>query len=173
MSSSRRMALFIDGPNLYATAKMLGFDVDFKRLLNEFQSRATIVRALYYTPIIEDQEYPSLRPLIDWLDYNGFTAVTKMTKEFTDTSGRRKTKANLDVELTVDAMELAHRADQIVLFSGNGDFRPLVEAVQRRGVRVTVISTITSRPPMIAEELRRQADEFIDLAALRSKIGRD
>ena len=173
MFNSRRMALFIDGPNLYATAKMLGFDVDFKRLLNEFQSHATIVRALYYTPIIEDQEYSSLRPLIDWLDYNGFTSVTKMTKEFTDPSGRRKTKGNLDVELTVDAMELTHQAEQMVLFSGNGDFRPLVEAVQRRGVRVTVISTITSRPPMIADELRRQADEFIDLAALRSKIGRD
>jgi uncharacterized LabA/DUF88 family protein len=173
MSHSRRMALFIDGPNLYATAKTLGFDIDFKRLLNEFQSRATMVRALYYTPIIEDQEYSSLRPLIDWLDYNGYSAVTKLTKVFTDTSGRRKTKGSLDVELAVDAMELAHHADQMVLFSGNGDFRPLVEALQRRGVRVTVVSTVTSEPPTIADELRRQADEFIDLATLRSKIGRD
>jgi NYN domain len=78
----------------------------------------------------------------------------------------------MDIELAVDAMELAKHVDQIVLFSGDGDFRSLVEAVQRRGVLVTVVSTISSHPPMIADELRRQADVFIDLAALRSKIER-
>ena len=172
MSNFHRMALFIDGPNLYMTAKALGFDIDFRRLLKEFQSRATIVRALYYSPIIEDQEYSSIRPLIDWLDYNGYTAVTKVTGEFNDASGRRKVKGNMDIELAVDAMEFAQHVDRIVLFSGNGDFRSLVKSVQRRGVVVTVISTTSSHPPMIADELRRQADEFIDLADLRSKIGR-
>jgi len=172
-TATSRIALFIDGANLNATIKTLGFDVDYKRLLKEFQSRGTLVRALYYTAIIEDQEFSSIRPLIDWLDYNGYTVVSKATKEFIDDAGRRKVKGNMDIELAVDAMELAEHIDEMVLFSGDGDFRSLVEAVQRRGVRVTVISTISSRSPMIADELRRQADVFTDLVELRSRIGRD
>jgi uncharacterized LabA/DUF88 family protein len=168
-----KIALFIDGANLYATAKALGFDIDYKRLLKEFQSHGTLLRAYYYTAIIEDQEFSSIRPLIDWLDYNGYTVVTKATKEFIDASGRRKVKGNMDIELAVDAMEIAEHVDQIVLFSGDGDFRPLVEAVQRRGVRVTVVSTTSSQPPMIADELRRQADVFTDLMELQSKLCRD
>ncbi|NJL50911.1 MAG: NYN domain-containing protein [Blastochloris sp.] len=172
-ASTEKIALFIDGANLYATAKSLGFDIDYKRLLKEFQSRGNVLRAFYYTALIEDQEYSSIRPLLDWLDYNGYTVVTKPTKEFVDQSGRRKVKGNMDIELAVDAMELAEHVDQIVLFSGDGDFRSLVEAVQRRGVRVSVISTVSTQPPMVADELRRQADEFIDLASLSTKIGRD
>ncbi|QHP74169.1 MULTISPECIES: LabA-like NYN domain-containing protein [Bradyrhizobium] len=172
MSSTSKIVLFIDGANLYATAKTLGFDIDYRRLLTEFHSRGSVLRAFYYTAIIEDQEYSSIRPLIDWLDYNGYTVVTKATKEFIDGSGRRKVKGNMDIELAVDAMELAEHIDQMVLFSGDGDFRSLVEAVQRRGVRVTVVSTIASQPPMIADELRRQADLFTDLVELRSKIER-
>jgi uncharacterized LabA/DUF88 family protein len=172
-AESSRIALFIDGANLHSTAKALGFDIDYRRLLKEFQSRGALVRAYYYTAVIEDQEFSSIRPLIDWLDYNGFTVVTRPTKEFFDASGRRKVKGKMDIELAVDAMELAEHVDQIVLFSGDGDFRPLVEAVQRRGVRVTVVSTISSQPPMIADELRRQADLFTDLAELQSRIGRD
>jgi len=172
-SSSNKIALFIDGANLYATAKTLGFDIDYKRLLKEFQSRGTLLRAFYYTAIIEDQEFSSIRPLIDWLDYNGYTVVTKATKEFIDAGGRRKVKGNMDVELAVDAMELAEYIDQMVLFSGDGDFRSLVEAVQRHGVHVTVVSTISSQPPMIADDLRREADVFTDLVELKSKIARD
>ena len=171
--SSNKIALFIDGANLYATCKTLGFDIDYKRLLKEFQSRGDLVRAFYYTAVIQDQEFTSIRPLIDWLDYNGYTVVTKATKEFIDASGRRKVKGNMDIELAIDAMELAGSIDQMGLFSGDGDFRSLVEAVQRRGVRVTVVSTISSQPPMIADELRRQADVFTDLVELQSKIGRD
>jgi uncharacterized LabA/DUF88 family protein len=173
MSSSNRIALFIDGANLHATAKALGFDIDYRRLLTDFQNRGTVVRAFYYTAIIGDQEYSSIRPLIDWLDYNGYAVVTKATKEFFDASGRRKVKGNMDVELAVDAMELAEYIDQMVLFSGDGDFRSLVAAMQRRGVHVTVVSTIATQPPMIADDLRRQADVFIDLRELQPKIGRD
>ena len=172
-SSLGKIALLIDGANLHATSKTLGFDIDYKRLLKEFQSRGTLLRAIYYTAIIEDQEYSSIRPLIDWLDYNGYTVVTKATKEFIDASGRRKVKGNMDIELAVDAMELAEHVDQIVLFSGDGDFRPLVGALQRRGVRVTVVSTISCQPPMIADDLRRQADVFTDLVELKSRVGRD
>ncbi|HWX31210.1 MAG TPA: NYN domain-containing protein [Steroidobacteraceae bacterium] len=172
-ASPDRTALFIDGANLHATTKALGFDIDYKRLLAEFQRRGMLVRAYYYTAVVEDQEFSSIRPLIDWLDYNGFTVVTKSTKEFVDANGRRKVKGNMDIELAVHAMELAGHIDQMVLFSGDGDFRSLVEAVQRRGVRVTVVSTISSQPPMVADELRRQADAFVDLVELRSKVSRD
>jgi len=143
-SSSNNIALFIDGANLYATAKSLGFDIDYR--FNEFQSRGTLVRAFYYTAVLEDSDFTSIRPLIDWLDYNGYTLVTKPTKEFIDATGRRKVKGNMDIELAVDALELAPHLDEMVLFSGDGDFRSLVEAVQRRGVHVTVVSTISSHP---------------------------
>ncbi|HEX8663375.1 MAG TPA: NYN domain-containing protein [Beijerinckiaceae bacterium] len=173
MLGQQRIALFIDGANLYATTKTLGFDIDYKRLLKEFQSRGYLVRAFYYTALVEDQEYSSIRPLIDWLDYNGYRVVTKPTKEFVDSTGRRKVKGNMDIELAIDALELAPFIDHMVLFSGDGDFRSLIEAMQRRGVRCSVVSTISTQPPMVADELRRQADEFIDLAHLIPKIGRD
>lgn len=173
MKSPERFALFIDGANLYATSKSLGFDIDYRRLLKEYQSSGYLVRAFYYTALVEDQEYSSIRPLIDWLDYNGYSVVTKPVKEFTDSLGRRKVKGNMDIELAVDAMELAPFIDHMVLFSGDGDFRSLVEAMQRKGVRVSVVSTVTTQPPMIADDLRRQADVFLDLADLQTKIGRD
>ena len=170
---TERIALFIDGANLYATAKSLGFDIDYKRLLTLFRSKGQLVRALYYTALAEEQEYSSIRPLIDWLDYNGYTMVTKPTKEFTDSTGRRKVKGNMDIELAVDAMQLSEKLDHIVLFSGDGDFRSLVEALQHKGRRVSVISTLQTQPAMVADELRRQADQFIDLADLESLISRE
>jgi uncharacterized LabA/DUF88 family protein len=173
MPALDKIAVFIDGANLYATAKSLGFDIDYRKLLKEFQSRGFLLRAFYYTALIEDQEYSSIRPLVDWLDYNGYSVVTKAAREFTDSAGRRKIKGNMDIELAVDAMELAPSVDHIYLFSGDGDFRSVVEAVQRRGVRVSVVSTIVTQPPMVSDELRRQADEFIDLANMQSLIGRD
>jgi uncharacterized LabA/DUF88 family protein len=142
-------------------------------LLREFQSRGRFIRAFYYTALVEDQEYSSIRPLVDWLDYNGYSVVTKPTKEFVDSTGRRKVKGNMDIELAVNAMEMAPHIDHMVLFSGDGDFRSLVEAIQRRGVRVSVVSTVQTQPAMVADELRRQADEFMDLAHLANRIGRD
>ena len=169
---NERIAIFIDGANLYASAKSLDFDIDYKRLLELFRSRAHLIRALYYTAIIEDQDYSPIRPLIDWLDYNGFTMVTKPTKEFTDAAGRRKIKGNMDIELAVDVMEMCGELDHVVIFSGDGDFRALVEAVQKRGKRVSIVSTLKTQPPMAADELRRQADHFIDLVELYEEIGR-
>jgi uncharacterized LabA/DUF88 family protein len=171
--TTHKIALFIDGANLHATAKALAFDIDYKRLLVEFQTWGTLIRAHYYTAIIEDQEYSSIRPLTDWLNYNGYKVITKATKEFIDATGRRKIKGNMDVELAVHAMELADHIDHLVLFSGDGDFRPLAEAVQRRGVKITVVSTIATQPPMVADELRRQADDFIDIIELKPFIRRD
>jgi len=173
MSSRERIAVFIDGVNLYATAKALAFDIDYERVLRHFEQQGQLVRAYYYTVLIENDAYASIQPLIDWLDYNGYAVVTKPTKEFVDFLGRRKVKGNMTIELAVNAMETAGHIDHMVLFSGDGDFRSLVVAIQRKGVRVSVISTITTRPPMIADELRRQADEFIDLVNLAGSIGRD
>ena len=165
-----RIVVFIDGPNLYSAAKALAFDIDFKRLHQFFASQARLIRAHYYTAIREDEEVSTIRPLLDWLDYNGFALVTKPTKEFTDSTGRRKIKGNLDVEMTVDMLEAASFADHIILFSGDGDFRYAVDAVQRKGVRVTVISSLETG--IVADELRRQADQFVDLIALQSQIAR-
>ena len=171
--ADERLALFIDGSNLYAAARALGFDIDYRRLLELFADKGTLVRAYYYTALLEDQEYSPIRPLVDWLDYNGYTMVTKPTKEFTDATGRRKIKGNMDIELAVDVMQLADHVDHLVIFSGDGDFRRLVEAVQRKGRRVSVVSSVKTSPPMVADELRRQADNFIELDELRSSIGRE
>ena len=167
-----RIGLFIDGSNLYAAARALAFDIDYKRLLDYFSGKGRLIRAFYYTALMEEQEYSPIRPLVDWLDYNGYTMVTKPTKEFTDSMGRRKIKGNMDIELAIDVMEMAEHLDHIVIFSGDGDFRRLVEAVQHKGVRVSVVSTVRSQPPMVADELRRQADYFMELQDLQPDIAR-
>ncbi|MAH83660.1 MAG: NYN domain-containing protein [Rhodospirillaceae bacterium TMED8] len=168
-----RLALFIDGSNLYAAARALDFDIDYKRLLDAFAEKGHLIRAFYYTALIEDQEYSPIRPLIDWLDYNGYTMVTKPTKEFTDASGRRRIKGNMDIELAIDVLEMSEHLDHVIIFSGDGDFRCLVEAVQRKGLRVSIVSTALSQPPMVADELRRQADNYIELNTLRGCISRN
>lgn len=167
-----KMAVFIDGANLYAAAKGLGFEIDYQSLLDWMGDQSRLIRAFYYTALMEEQDYSPIRPLVDWLDYNGYTMVTKPAKEFTDQHGRRKIKGNMDIELAIDMMEVAPKVDHVLLFSGDGDFRRLVESVQRKGVRVTVISTIQTQPAMMADELRRQADHFIDLRDLQDLIGR-
>lgn len=167
-----RIALFIDGHSLYSAAKSLGFDVDYRKLLEEFRKRGVLIRAYYYTVLMEDDEYSPIRPLVDWLDYNGYSLVTKTTRQYTDSQGRKRWRGDMDVEIAVDMMEMSASADHIVLFSGDGDFRALVAAVQRRGARVTMVSTLKSQPPMASDDLRRQADEFVDLADLADIIGR-
>jgi uncharacterized LabA/DUF88 family protein len=167
-----RLALFIDGANLHGTAKALGFDIDYRRLLNVFSAKGRLLRAFYYTALAEEQDYSPIRPLVDWLDYNGYTMVTKPAKEFTDQSGRRRIKSNMDIELTIDMLEMSAHLEHVVLFSGDGDFRRLVEAVQRKGVRVSVVSTVKTQPAMVSDDLRRQADSFIDLADLQPVVAR-
>jgi uncharacterized LabA/DUF88 family protein len=170
--TGERVALFIDGANLYSAARALQFDIDYKKLLDLFRSKSSLVRAYYYTVLIEDQEYSPIRPLVDWLDYNGYTLVTKPAKDYTDPSGRRRIRNSIDVELAIDMLDTCDRLDHIVLFSGDGGYRRAIEAVQRRGVRVTVVSTVKSSPPMAADEVRRQADNFVDLLELKADIER-
>jgi uncharacterized LabA/DUF88 family protein len=172
MANSEKLAVFIDGSSLYYAAKALGFDIDFRRLLMEFSTRGFLVRAYYYTTIPDGDEFQAMRPLIDWLDYNGYAVRAKPAKEYEDGEGRRKIKRNIAVELAVDAIEVAKHVDRVLLFTGDGDFRVLVQAIQRSGVHVTVVSTLRTKPPMLSDELRRQADEFIELEDLRTSIGR-
>ncbi len=167
-----RLAVFIDGANLHGTAKALGIDIDYRRLLELFSSKGKLVRAIYYTALMEDQDYSPLRPLIDWLSYNGYSVVTKPAKEYTDQSGQRHVKGNMDVELAVDMMDLAPQVEHIILMSGDGDFRRVVEVAQRQGVRVSVISSLKTQPPFLSDELRRQADNFIELADLLPVLAR-
>ena len=169
-SSTNKIAIFIDGAALYAPSNTVGFEIYLQRLLKAHEKRGTLLRALYYTALIEDQEFSPIRRLTDWLDYNGYTVVSKPAKEFDDGEGRRKFKRNLSMELVVDALELSNYIDHIMLFSGDGDSATLQAAMQKkRGVHVTVISPLS----MVADELRRQADVFTDLVDLKSEIGRD
>jgi uncharacterized LabA/DUF88 family protein len=164
LSTQERTALFIDGANLYAATRSLSFDIDYRRLLEYFGAKTNLLRAYYYSALLETEDYSPLKPLTDWLAYNGYSLVTKPAKEFTDAMGRRRIKGNMDIELAIDMLELAPHMDHAILFSGDSDFRRLVEAVQRKGVRVSVVSTIKTNPPMIADELRRQADQYIELS---------
>lgn len=167
-----KIALFIDGANLYAAARALNFDIDYRRMLELFASKGRLTRAFYYTAISEGEDYSPIKPLVDWLDYNGYTMVTKPAKEYTDALGRRKVKGNMDIELAIDVLEMSDSVDHVFIFSGDGDFRRLVESVQKKGIRVSVVSTMKSAPPMVADELRRQADNFVELADLAAHISR-
>jgi uncharacterized LabA/DUF88 family protein len=164
--------LFIDGANLYSAAKALAFDIDYRKLLEEFRKRGRFIRASYYTALVEDQDFSPIRPLVDWLDYNGYTLVTKPAKEYTDAAGRRRFKGDMDVEIAIDLLQAADFCDHAFLFSGDGDFVAAIEAAQRKGMRVSIVSTIKSNPPMASDDIRRAADNFIDLTELTTLIGR-
>lgn len=166
------LALYIDGTSLHSAARALGFEIDYKKLRSEFMARGRLIRMNYYTCVNESDEYTPLRPLTDWLDYNGYSVTAKTVREYTDPQGRRKLKGSIGIEMTTDAMQLASATQHAVIFTGDGDYKPLVAALQRNGVRVTVCSTLRSDPPMISDELRRQADNFIDLFDIQDLISR-
>ena len=171
--SKEKTALFIDGSNFYAAARSLNMDIDYAKLHRYFSTDTNLIRVYYYTALPEDQEFSSLRPLIDWLDYNGFAVVSKLTREFTDPeTGKRRIKGNMDMELALDMLKLAPHIDHAILFSGDGDFCRLLEEIQGMGVRVSIVSTTKSSPPMAADSLRRMADIFIEMDTIRDRIGR-
>lgn len=172
IQTDESVALFIDGANFYSAAKALGIDIDYRKLLAEFKDSGRLIRAYYYTALIEDQDFSPIRPLVDWLDYNGYSLVTKPAKEYVDPNGRRRFKGDMDVDITVDLLQATDFVDHAFLFSGDGDFLPAIEAAQRKGMRVTIVSTIKSNPPMVADEVRRAADNFLDLADLAALVGR-
>ena len=167
-----KLALFIDGTSLYSAARGLNLEIDFRKLIQEFRKRGRLLRANYYTTILETEDHNPIRPLVDWLSYNGFNTIVKNAREYTDREGRRRVRGSMDLEIATDMLELAPHLDHLVLFSGNGDFRRVVEAVKAKGVRVTVISSVKSQPQTIADELRREADAFIELEEMADLIAR-
>jgi uncharacterized LabA/DUF88 family protein len=163
--------MMIDGSSLRYALRSLSTDVDYRKLRDAFVGNARLVRAMYYvlTPHLDD---PQLRRLLDWLDYNGYVVREKRGREVVQANSYRTLRGRVSIEMAVDALEIAPLIDHLILFSGDGDLAALVEAVQRKGVRVTAVSTLTTRPAMIANELRRQVDCFIDLCELIPFIGR-
>ena len=164
--------LFIDGASLYSTARSLDIEIDFRKLLTEFRNRGRLLRANYYTTIFDGDDYSPVRPLVDWLSYNGFNVLHKPAHEFTDREGRKRGRGNMNVEITVDMLKAASTVDHIVFFAGDADYRRLIEAVKAEGCRVTVVSSVKSQPQGVADELRREADVFIDLDELGDLIAR-
>ncbi len=167
-----KTAIFIDGSNLHATARVLGFDIDYQKLLKYFQKETNVIRAYYYTALFEGHDYSPLKPLVDWLDYNGYHMTTKTAKEYTDTQGKLRVRGSINVELAVDAMEIADKIEHAILFTGDSDFSYLIEALQRKAVRVSVVSTLKSQPPMVTDKMRRLVDNFIDLADIKMRVSR-
>lgn len=172
LKKDERTCLFIDGSSLYSTSRSLGFDVDYKKLLDFFASKTHVIRAYYYAAILDTEDYSPLKPLTDWLSYNGYFLVTKPAREFTDSTGKRRVKGNMEIEIAVDMMEMAPHIDHAILFTGDSDFRRVVEAVQRQGTRVSVVSSMRSNPPLIGDDLRRQADNFMELAVVGANFTR-
>lgn len=174
-----RFALFIDGSNFYHTLRDLNLHVDYKRLLAYFSERGTLVQACYYTALLGEGQSPEwLIRLTDWLAYNHYTVCTREARSF-----RRRVQAedgnwiwvneirgSIHVELTVDMMTLAPYLDTALLFSGDGNYQYLIQAVQRTGCRVIVVSSETTAESTVADELRRQADGFIELATISDEI---
>lgn len=169
----RTAVMLVDGSNIYATAKALGFQMNYKSVIDSWEGE--VLKAFYFTALIEEQEN-FVKPLVDWLTYNGWTTITKAASEWMDpVTQKKKVKGNMDIEIATIAFEMALTGcvTDIVLFTGDGDFRFLVEALQRRfGIRITIVSSIRTRPPMCADVLRRQADAFIDIADWRGELER-
>lgn len=167
-----RTAVFIDGANIYSTTKNIGFDIDYKRLLAFFEKECLLVRAYYFTAVDRDSAFSSLQPMIDWLAYNGYKLITKPTRSFTDADGSQRVKGNMDVEIAITAINFAKHIEHAVIMSGSGDMIPVVEELQERGVRVTIISSKETPGTVVSDGLRRAADNFIDLAEIRSHVER-
>lgn len=165
--------LLIDGVALHHASRANGISVDFKRLLQWLRERTRLVRAIYFTALVEeDDEVISVKPLVDWLDYNGYMTVTKAARIYSNEDGTRRVKGSMNVEIAMMMAELAGIAEHIVLASGDADLIPAVKYVQQRGSRVSVISTLHSRPPCVSDDLRRQTDDYIDIVSIEKHVAR-
>ena len=168
-----RCAVFIDGSSIYRICRSLDVEIDYRALRNIFADAGRLVQARYYTTVLGDQSYLSIRPLIDWLSYNGFVVVTRTIRAGQDAGEDGRSEGGIGIELAVDVIEMASRLDHVILFTGNGDFVRLIQLLQRRTVRTTVVATVNGASSMVSDELRRQADRFVDLRALAPFIGKE
>lgn len=169
----KKTAIFIDGANLSSSASQIGMRIDFKKLLTFYEKNYDLIRAYYYTALSDNAAYKNIHSLVDWLSYNGYNVISKKAKEFVSEDSVKRIKGNMDCEIIVGMLEMAPHVDHLILFSGDGDFRCVVEAVQRMGKRVTIVSAARGDQSVTADELIRQADYFVDLADLRPHIGYD
>lgn len=161
---TERAAVFIDGYGTHYTCKSLGIEIDYRKLSELIRRQTTVIRNYYFTPLVEGQDFIAVKPLLDFLQYNGWTTVTRPYKEH---------YVSTNTALAVTAMEIAPAIEQAIIFSGNGDFTPLIEALKRRGIHTTVASTVRSEQSYCSDDLRRAADAFIDLDDIRSAISRE
>lgn len=168
MPAGRRVAIFIDGVEFDETLRCIDGAVDYRKLLGAFQEHGRLLRAYYYAPT-DEQALISMRPLLDWLTYNGYQVRVKGDGEHSERRSRQRSRS-MSIELAVDVLELAPHLDTIVLITGDDAFKPLVAAVQARGITVSVVSTLKSKPAMVGNALRRQADEFIEIVSMLPRI---
>lgn len=164
----KTLAILVDGSNAHASGLSLNFQIDYVKFLSYFGKRYDVRRALYFTALPPKEVESPLRKMTTFLDHNGFNCITKETKTHVDHDGMQKRKGNMDCEIAIYATKYAEVVEEILLFSGDGDFRIVVERVQELGARVTVLSTLKGN--MVADLLRRQADTFIELDSLRAEI---
>lgn len=166
-------AVLIDGYNTLSTTKLLKFDIDFRKLLNLFQNKTRLVKIYYFASLRDNPaDHDPMIPVIQWMMYNGYNVISKKMNEFMNIDNIQS-KGNMDVEISVTVLEMVKSVDHIVLFTGDENFRFLIEAVQRMGTRITVCSSMQCQPQIMSDDLRRQADNFIELNNLKSEIQRN
>lgn len=161
--------VLIDGANMSFAMNAIGRRFDWKKLRHFFVEAdyGLCLGLRYYTAIHEraDGEQP-LRKIVDWLSYNGYLVVSKMTKSYENSDGSTRIKGNMDIEMATDMIRFAPRVDKIHLFTGDADFTYAVKAVQDMGVIVDVYSTMQGANSIIGDDLRRQANNYIDIGDL-------
>lgn len=166
-----RLAIFIDGQHLFSASRNLGFDVDYRNFLECFRKKGKVIRAYYYAVHVDNGEYSPLKPLTDWLAYNGYALSMRTTTEHTDSQGRRRIP-HTDLEMLADMFGIADHVDHMVIVTGNGGYCRGVSLIQQRGVRVSVLSSIKTDSPMLSDDLRRTCDQFIELQEIKSEFTR-
>ncbi|HOX26223.1 MAG TPA: NYN domain-containing protein [Candidatus Krumholzibacteria bacterium] len=160
-----KVAIFIDGENIHYSAKHLNMRLDYLKLCRRLAGKRRLLRAYFYTAISAQSE--GKIDFINFLKLNGFTVVTREVKSFSEPDAtNRSVRSALDMELAMDIVNLCPHVDTVILCSGDGDFRPLVEAVARRGKHVEVCAL----REMTSTDLIAAADVYVDLGSLKDEI---
>ena len=170
---NERTSIFIDGRSLFHTARKLDFEVDLSKFSQYFASKFQLVRCSYYTPVSEERT--PLHNILDWLSYNGFTVSTRV---FSPDNHPPSISSLMSVDIIEQTLGNGYAGDEpyalqhVVIVSGDGDYCPVVKFLKSRSIRVSVMSSLETEPLSISEELRRLADNFIELDDLRSELER-
>jgi uncharacterized LabA/DUF88 family protein len=155
-----RVAIFVDGSNLFYAALQLNIEIDYTKLLARLTGGSRLLRSFFYTGV--DRNNEKQQGFLLWMRRNGYRVIAKDLVQLPDGSK----KANLDVEIAVDMMALVGSYDTAVLVSGDGDLAYAVDAVSYRGVRVEVVSLRS----MTSDSLINVSDRYIDLENVKEEI---